>query len=983
LAGTRGSEWNRWEPHIHTPGTLHEDLYPKDDWHAFLNAVESASPTIHALGVTDYCVTRSYERVLLEKYTNGRLSACDLVFPNIELRLETATVKGNWINIHLLVSPEDPEHVTRLQRFLAELKFSGPGERYACTPDDLRRLGRSGDHAHLDDNAALARGAGQFKVSRDNLAEAFGTSDWAQRNVLIAVAANADGTSGVRGAADTILREQIEKLAHVMITGSPKQRDFWLGLGAASPDELWRRWNGPKPCIWGSDAHQLDRVGVPAEDRRCWIKGCVTFDALRQAVIDPERAYVGPEAPGRTAGSQIVDSVSVANAPWAVTPVIELNPGLVAVIGARGSGKTALADIVAAGCHAYEVSGRPSFLLRAAEHLAGTTATVAWRTGPPTSCALDSPSSAAADSYPRARYLSQQFVEELCSIEGMPQLVREIERVVFDAHAVLDRDGTTDFDELLELKVRHHRESRRQEEFALANLSDQIGVELDKARQTASLQAQVSEKAKLIERYEADRKALMPKTPSQAASRLLALREAADVVRGHIRAFSNRQATLTSLASEVKNHRQNDAPANLRALQVRHQRAGLSDEQWARFLLDYAGDVEAAVAGKSTETTTNIAAWKGTTPTAPVDASGSFIAATADISRTPLAVLEAEIARLEPIVALDVDSAKRLSALTKRIGDETSTLNGLKERLEDFNGAKARANALVVEREQSYARLFDAIVAEEAVLANLYAPLAKRLGTSTGTLGKLSFTVRRVADVEAWASWGEANLFDLRTGPFKRAGTLASLATTTLAPAWTTGDSDAVSAAMTAFRTAHADALLDKGPYVRTDPANYRPWTRRFAKWLYSTDHISIEYGISYDGIDIRKLSPGTRGIVLILLYLALDDDDVRPLIIDQPEENLDPQSVNDELVPLFKAAKGRRQVIMVTHNANLVVNTDADQIIVAEVGALAAGALPPIRYTAGGLDEQAIRARVISILEGGERAFVDRARRMRIALKR
>ena len=49
------------------------------------------------------------------------------------------------------------------------------------------------------------------------------------------------------------------------------------------------------------------------------------------------------------------------------------------------------------------------------------------------------------------------------------------------------------------------------------------------------------------------------------------------------------------------------------------------------------------------------------------------------------------------------------------------------------------------------------------------------------------------------------------------------------------------------------------------------------------TKHVRIRYSIDYDGTDIRKLSPGTRGIVLLLLYLALDDADDRPLIIDQP----------------------------------------------------------------------------------------------------
>jgi len=121
----------------------------------------------------------------------------------------------------------------------------------------------------------------------------------------------------------------------------------------------------------------------------------------------------------------------------------------------------------------------------------------------------------------------------------------------------------------------------------------------------------------------------------------------------------------------------------------------------------------------------------------------------------------------------------------------------------------------------------------------------------------------------------------------------------------------------------------------------------------------------------------------LLLLYLALDDADDRPLIIDQPEENLDPKSVFDELVDLFIQAKGKRQVIMVTHNANLVINTDADQIIIAQSGAHESGGLPPITYTSGGLEDFEIRKAVCDILEGGEHAFRERARRLRVRLAR
>jgi energy-coupling factor transporter ATP-binding protein EcfA2 len=116
---------------------------------------------------------------------------------------------------------------------------------------------------------------------------------------------------------------------------------------------------------------------------------------------------------------------------------------------------------------------------------------------------------------------------------------------------------------------------------------------------------------------------------------------------------------------------------------------------------------------------------------------------------------------------------------------------------------------------------------------------------------------------------------------------------------------------------------------------------------------------------------------------LALDEADDRPLIIDQPEENLDPKSIFDELVGLFLDAKNKRQVILVTHNANLVVNADADQVIVAEAGPHPPGELPPISYLSGGLESAHIRKAVCDILEGGERAFQERARRLRVRLER
>lgn len=120
---------------------------------------------------------------------------------------------------------------------------------------------------------------------------------------------------------------------------------------------------------------------------------------------------------------------------------------------------------------------------------------------------------------------------------------------------------------------------------------------------------------------------------------------------------------------------------------------------------------------------------------------------------------------------------------------------------------------------------------------------------------------------------------------------------------------------------------------------------------------------------------------MLLLLYLAVDQEETDPLIIDQPEENLDPESVYSELVRLFRSASDRRQIIMVTHNANLVVNTDVDQVIVARCGSLEEGRLPELQYVCGGLEAPEIRLAVCEVLEGGAEAFRQRARRLGVDL--
>lgn len=967
---------------MHAPGTqLNDQFSGLDPWEDYVTKLEAVTPALEVIGVTDYYNTETYARLRKSKYEDGRLPNCATLFPNIEMRLGLGTAAGSWVNVHLLVSPDDPNHLDELQRVLSNLTFSALDDRFSCTPAELARLGFKADPSIKDIGAARRHGSTQFKVSFDQLKEIFSSFGWARDNILVAVAAGADGTSGLRDGADATLRREVEKFARAIFSATPGDRDFWLGAKLPR-DEFVRKYGTEKPCLHGSDAHDLDRVGEPRGKRYSWVKGAPTFDALRQTCITPERAFIGETPPEGAPVSQTISNFTIHGASWAKTPALPINPGLVTIIGARGSGKTALAEMIVAGCDSVPLPfdhNKQSFLYRAQTFLQEVYVEVEWASGESDKRSIADAGDDGNFQIKRVQYLSQQFVDRLCSSDGVSdELLREVERVVYDSHSVSARDGATDFNELLDLRAARHRDARLRDEVALSNLSERIGEEIEKTKNIANLQKQIAEKTQNLARLRQDSATLVKKGDATTAARLAAVSSAAEKVRSYVRYFSQQEQQLLTLQDEVRDFKANQSPEALRRLQEKFSASGLKGEEWHPFSTDFVGAVVEVLAKKLKEARENGSSWKGTIDTAILAAP---IADDADLDQQTLAILDAEITRLSQIINVDKATQDKFAQITSRMVADTDVITNLNDRLADAYGAAARRVTLVADRTTAYKKVFESIISEERVLNELYSPIKAQLQASPGTLSKLAFSVRRTADVAQWARAGEAFIDLRKSGPFKGKGTLLDLAEEFLQEAWEKGSAQEVSDVMKAFRTSHDQMLMASSRVADTDPVAHRAWLKSFAKWLYSTDHILVRYSVDYDGTDIRNLSPGTRGIVLLLLYLALDRSDDRPLIIDQPEENLDPKSIFDELVPLFAEAKLQRQVIMVTHNANLVINTDADQIIIAEAGAHAPGELPPISYVSGGLEEKFIRDRVCAILEGGEDAFKARARRLRVTI--
>ncbi|MEW8347812.1 MAG: TrlF family AAA-like ATPase [Candidatus Thiodiazotropha taylori] len=987
-----GSIWRRWEPHIHAPGTVFNDHFGGDDpWSEYLTKLEQAIPAIEALGVTDYFSLDVYEEVCAWK-AKGRIPKIGLIFPNIEMRYAVGTSKGAPVNFHLLISPDDPDHVTKTRRFLEGLTFKMGDDTYRCRRDDIILLGKAHSGKELSNNTAFREGANQFKVEVDSFIEAWSDNPWIQKNALIAIAASSkDGAAGLQGDASlAALRRKIERKAHIIFSSQPNQREFWLGRGVLPAKELIKTYGSLKPCLHGSDAHHMEKVAKPDKDRFCWIKGDPCFESLRQACMEPElRAIVSEDAPSGAFASQTISSISMENAEWFGAESIVLNSGLVGVIGARGSGKTALADMIAAGAYALSshVNER-SFVRRAESHLKGAKAVLHWRDGSHTNNEIDTIDLEDIFDTPRVQYLSQQFVEQLCSAEGATDdLIAEIERVIFTSHHKEERLGAENFRELLALTAARGREARKRHEDAIAGIGGKIAKQRDKQDGLVANKVRLKELDETNKKDKLDRAKLVPKGAEAHAKEFDIVSSAADVIRGQIEQAKRRGQALDLLADHVNDFRKRIADSELEDLKTRHIACEIVNNDWLAFKTKFTGNVDAIIKDSKLSIARLIAQLQGTKEDYLTEdkkepsSENSVLPKGVDLASLPLLLLTKEEERLRKLIGVDEGKRKRHAQISEKIRTTETKIKNINEAIIAAEAAEAEIKRLVELRTTSYEGVFEGIVSEEAALQKLYQPLSDRLSDAEGALENLTFSVKRIVDIDSWARRGEELIDTRKAGTFKGRGALLEAVEAELGESWRTGTAKDVAAAMSAFRDSHNETIIQGAKADRKNKPEWRAWGAQVSEWLYSTEHIRIAYGMRYEGVEIETLSPGTRGIVLLLLYLAIDTEDDRPLIIDQPEENLDPKSIFDELVGLFRTAKLRRQIIIVTHNANLIVNTDADQVIVAECGPIESGKLPKITYTSGALEDSLIRKHVCDILEGGEQAFRERAQRLRVSL--
>jgi hypothetical protein len=480
---------------LHAPGTkLSNGFGDASDENLQRYVDELESSEVKVFGITDYFSFDSYLAVV-KAYQAAHPDGDKLFIPNIEFRLtETVSRDARHVHTHVLIDPTAATEA-KLRTVLSDLRthITRDQGRVRCSD-----LSSKGDYE-------------QATVSITDLRSALEAVFPDRTAFMIVTAANNDGLKGVdtKSPRSISISDELDKASDAFF-GSSKNTEYFLGRSRyedGAPAE-------PKPVFAGSDAHSfsdLDRLsGDEAGYEATWIKADLTFRGLRQTLFEPKgRVHLGEQPTvlqrqdqdaTRFIAELRIDHVAAysgSNGTWFKDVVIPFNPELTAIIGNKGSGKSAVADILGLLGESRQFD-HFSFLtdktqnrkFRQKGYAENFVGTLLWASGAKPEKRLDQDVDLRKPEV--VKYLPQNYFESLTNEIEVKAFREEIEEVVFSHVEESDRMGKSTFSELEDLKTAHSKSDISALKVRLRELNIEI-VELEE-------QANPATKASLVER---------------------------------------------------------------------------------------------------------------------------------------------------------------------------------------------------------------------------------------------------------------------------------------------------------------------------------------------------------------------------------------------------------------------------------------------------------------------------------------------------
>lgn len=923
----RGSEWRKWDLHVHLPGTKLADGYTvgtdETPWEVFCEIIENSD--VKVFGLTDYfSITGYYEFVdkFAIKYPNSKKR----FFPNIELRLnESVNEVLEEINIHLIFRNNIPKE--KMEEFMKNLKTE-------TTDAQDRHLSCSELTLETQYEAAV--------VTRENIIKAFhetfGKKANRQDYMLIVTAANNDGIRPLRGQKrKENITDEIDKLSDAYFGGSQNTAHFLTTDRLEDKSQTIR----PKPVFSGCDAHSFQQLSdwlgrvVSNESTSkeiTWIKADPTFEGLHQTLIEPkERVAILPTKPDEKEPYKTIKRITFTGSSDFPTDSIELNTNLCSIIGSRSSGKSALLAYIAHAIQPEDTLSRQrdaqSENIR--EDEIGPAAGISWGDASSIVCEVEWGSGKKEGG--KVIYIPQNY---LYSISNRPlEVTSKIEPVLFMQFPTIKSQyekTVVNIESCSELILTHTNQwfdAREGQEVNIAELRD-LGdkTSIQEARDEYQKQIDVlkgslsitDEDLKAYQQFThliAEKKARQSEIVLESQSVVPFLRKVDDAI---VAIDIN---TSFSFSPSIDN-----LPLKL----------STSIEEK---LLDFKGEIDAEVKKKIIDYHT--------------------------------ALMNEHKAIEEAVIKIKDDNKE----LIERNNQNTQLI----KLVEAVNKQNTKIKEIEAKETQ--------IKIKTDHLANQVGIIKANIEARIATLQELINAFKDLDQSQGKIIFGVEGLFD----------------------------DDTKLLLAEKFNRQYNSVYIDNQQFI--DIMKIRDEVSTFLESIYtesqklktglqkrqaaldilsSAEEIrftAIMEGDKIGGFERSTMTPGKRALFALTLMLN-ETDGAWPLLIDQPEDDLDSRSIYKQIVPYIIERKKERQIIMVSHNANLVIGADSEQIIVANKHAdnqknkdncmfgYLTGALEsskPKTEADFTLDTCGIREHACEILDGGEEAFEKRKYKYRI----
>ena len=950
----RGSEWRKWDLHLHGIDTHLNNQFKDIDINKFVKKVKDAG--ISAVGLTNYFNFSDQDFSLRKKLLEEDI----MVFLNLELRLTYTNTNDECLDFHIIFS--DSVEKEKINIFLAQLKA-----KVGANPIPLISIADEKDK----DKATVEFENIKNLIHDDNLIES---------NVLTGFLSRGRGH-----ARSSNMYEELFEYCDFLIHSSDKRaniledREFWL--------------KNNKPLLNSSDAHYIDDIGK----KFTWIKADPTFEGLKQIIYEPEeRIYIGEKPPTLR---QVEDNrtkyinclkINQANSNhegdiWFKDIEIPFNKELVAIIGNKGSGKSGIADIL--GLVGNSQINRKHFsFLHKDKFLNGKLANkfkaeIIWESGGKSDKL--SLGDVKENYKPESvRFIPQNYFEDLTNEIKISKFQEALEKIIFEYIPVDERLEKSNFQELMNYKTSNVSSIIERKQSAVRNINKEI-IKLEEKR-NLSYSEEINEFCKLIKLEIETKKELLeelpkiirsdePKESSQENDKIIKINQDIEHLKTEkIEKEYEKLSTKTTLEKlrqfKVRVKQQHESV--IRFINDNNEEAidfGLEISEILKIEVDY-GTIEAKIKHyeEKLETVIEFLESSEAIKEKKTEQNNKSIIYKLDLL---FKKLDAETEKLtEEEQKNQQNEQKRKSIaeqITKLEGDPENPqketlafyekekyfikhdlINKLKEKrkvrieitLEIFKLKNA-----IIEFYNSFKKAVDAKILDNKNLLKDYdIKIDASFNLNTKFYNEfLNYINRRRRGYFSGSEDGENKIKEIiEDEGFESEDKISNLLNTII-------------------------LKLEKNDCLICDQVKEEKISQ-FYDYLFSLDYLQPKYELKLADKTINLLSPGERGALLLIFYLMIDKEGI-PLIIDQPEDNLDNESVFNMLSKFIKRAKKKRQIIMVTHNPNLAVGADAEQVIHVNIDKPNKN---EFSFRSGSIENPDINRKIVQILEGTKPAF-------------